>query len=115
MPFLSAISQQHTFIDFIREVAQHPFRLHLRRLSDGEPHPMATRPIIPIKMTTSDPSECVFDVQLQETFVGVLIRQQADILDDYDHLAVWNWQTGDSQLVSFRILSFKLSFLTWMM
>ncbi|GJJ14999.1 hypothetical protein Clacol_009270 [Clathrus columnatus] len=77
---------------------QYPFRLHLRQLSDGRPHPMAAQSTLTIGMKTIDPTECVFGIQLQETSVGVLIKQQAGVADDYDYLAVWNWQTGDLEL-----------------
>lgn len=81
----------------------YPFRLHLRKLSDGRSHPTVAQSIIPIEMTPANPLECLFNIQLQETSVGVLIKQQATMLNEHDYLAVWNWQTGDLELVSLGV------------
>ncbi|KAF8591366.1 hypothetical protein K439DRAFT_1627078 [Ramaria rubella] len=75
-----------------------PFRIHIRRLSDGQPHEMAAIHTLDFEMNSSDPSSCAFGVQLQGSFIGVLVRQDPRA-GDYDHLAIWNWRTGSKEVL----------------
>jgi hypothetical protein len=76
-----------------------PFRVQLRKLSDGKPHEMAAKHSLEIGMSVSNPESCAFSIQLQGPYVGVLVQQDGSA-DDYDTLAVWNWRTGVLVFVS---------------
>jgi hypothetical protein len=76
-----------------------PFRLHLRRLLNGEPHPRAAKHSIDLDMTTSHLNDLDLTIHIQASLVGVLVHHDEHD-DEADYLAIWNWQTGNLEMVS---------------
>lgn len=66
--------------------------IHLRSLSDGKPHPLAREaPVL-----YHAPVFCVsYTIQVSGTFIAIHFRS-----DDSNELGIWNWMTGELQVVS---------------
>ena len=69
--------------------------IHLRTLSDGKPHPLArSAPVLYHAQVTRGP-RISYTVQVSRTFIAVYFCS-----DDSNELGIWNWVTGELQVVS---------------
>ena len=64
---------------------------------------MAAKHMFDFEASPLDPCEYSIRVRVQDSFTGVLIR--CDDPDGSDHFSVWNWRTGEKQLVGSLFLS----------
>ena len=66
--------------------------IHLRSLSNGKFHPLAREaPVLYHAPVTS----LSYTIQISGTFIAVHFRS-----DDNNELGIWNWMTGELQVVS---------------
>ena len=69
--------------------------IHLRSLSDGKPHPFARDvPVLYHPQVTRELS-LSYTIQVSGTFIAVHFCS-----DDNNELGIWNWMTGELQVVS---------------
>ena len=69
--------------------------IHLRSLSDGKPHPLAhDAPVLYHAQGTRGLS-VTYTIQVSGTFVAVQFHS-----NDSNELGIWNWMTGELQVVS---------------
>ena len=54
----------------------------------------------------SAPHECLVSVQLYGPYAGVLVQDP----DSYDCLTIWNWCTGEQELVSNFLIIYLTSY-----
>ena len=73
------------------------FRLHIRKLSDGEPHAMAAKHVLDVGMKKMDDPKISVTVKLHGPHTGLLV---SDTGCGYDCFTVWDWRTGEEKLVS---------------
>ncbi|KIJ36926.1 hypothetical protein M422DRAFT_33977 [Sphaerobolus stellatus SS14] len=77
----------------LSDESKSPFQVLLRKLSDGEPHPLGGKTVLDLEMPCTIPANCTFTMQLQGYSLGVLVRQDASETD-WDYFFVWDWRTG---------------------
>ncbi|KAF8478322.1 hypothetical protein JB92DRAFT_3047361 [Gautieria morchelliformis] len=80
-----------------------PFVVHIRKLSDGQPHEMAPLQVIPFDLmpfdiVSEDPRSCLVEVQLHDPYIGVLVHKYDDS-DGSDYFIVWNWRKGKAEMM----------------
>jgi len=77
-------------------------KVHLLRLSDGDPHPCAKKPLLEYEIPLS-PTErgWALEVVIRENRLGCLFTSALGN-ECADHLVVWDWTTGD--LVKVRVI-----------
>ncbi|KZO94200.1 hypothetical protein CALVIDRAFT_556495 [Calocera viscosa TUFC12733] len=88
-------------------------RIHLRRLDNLEPHPLAEQVIVTYDLGWQDPplGWTIHSIQIAGDLVGVLFDPRSP--DEVDKIVVWNWRTGQAiaELPATRIVGLDSFFL----
>lgn len=72
------------------------YHVHFYTMSTGKPHPLASRSKVTIPQTPFDPN--VFhSIQVFGDLVGI---QFCPLSSDENVIALWNWKSGELQIVS---------------
>lgn len=69
--------------------------IHLRSLSNGKPHPLACNAPVLYHVQTFMYIGASYIIQVSGTFIAVQFCS-----DDTNELGIWNWMTGELQVVS---------------
>ena len=81
--------------------------MHILKLSDGQPHEMAADHILNLRMgDVSAFQDCLVSVKLYGPYAGLLVRDE----DGYECLTIWNWCTGEQELVSNFLIVYLASY-----
>lgn len=79
-----------------------PYRIHLRTLTQNNPHPEASHPIL-IYQPSSHRRFDSFTISAFEDTLAILfssVRPSADVKDETGELVIWNWRAGIERAVS---------------
>lgn len=70
-------------------------------MSNGEIHSLATKAVLDLETTSTNPESCSFTFQLHDYNLGVLLRKDEDDAGDhdFDYLSIWDWRTGKLRMV----------------
>jgi hypothetical protein len=69
--------------------------IHLRSLSDGKPHPLARDAPVLYHAQITRGLSASYTIQVSGTFIAIHFCS-----DDSNELDIWNWMTGELQVVS---------------
>ena len=69
--------------------------IHLRSLSDGKPHPLARNAPVLYHAYGTRGNSVSYTIQVSGIFIAILFRS-----NDSNELGIWNWMTGELQVVS---------------
>ena len=70
--------------------------IHLRSLTDGKPHPLAPdAPVLYHPQVTRGLGRLSYTIQVSGTFIAIHFCS-----DDDNELVIWDWMTGELQVVS---------------
>lgn len=91
---------------WVGQTADHTYRLHIRTLTTGEPHPEAKGGTILSNIQTFRDEDTSYTIQISGHYVGVLFNS---VHVDGTELVIWDWKTSQVQmhLVGNQIRSFS--------
>lgn len=95
-PLIDKSSVKHLENDRSAPAAARKHSIHLRSLSDGNPHPLACNaPVLSHAQGVRGHNDVSYKIQVSGTFIAILFCS-----DDSNELGIWNWMTGELQVVS---------------